>query len=189
MKQFPSVSRSIVPKPPAGKGPVRRGESNRKGRGMELRTRGSKAKRVSMLLAVAMVAVLSLGALVACGGSGSGSAAGAGGASSADSTTKTLVKTATNEMTLVDWDVSEADSPITVSSDDAKFADYVTDLREITGFNIESLTMQVKVVEFAGAEIAATHENVKDNTYTIESLEAVVDGKTITYTDGDFKKR
>ena len=76
-----------------------------------------------------------------------------------------------------------------MSSDDAKFADYVTDLREITGFNIESLTMQVKVVEFAGAEIAATHENVKDNTYTIESLEAVVDGKTITYTDGDFKKR
>ncbi len=151
-------------------------------------TRGSRLKRVSMLLAVAMVAVLSLGALAGCGGSGSGGAA-TGGASSADATTKTLVKTATNEMTLVDWDVSEADSPITVTSDDAKFADYVDDLREITGFDIESLTMQVKVTEFAGAEIAATHENVKDNTYAIESLEAVVDGKTITYTDGDFKKR
>lgn len=151
-------------------------------------TRGSRSKRVSMLLAVAMVAVLSLGALAGCGGSGSGGAA-TGGASSADATTKTLVKTATNEMTLVDWDVSEADSPITVTSDDAKFADYVDDLREITGFDIESLTMQVKVTEFAGAEIAATHENVKDNTYAIESLEAVVDGKTITYTDGDFKKR
>ena len=151
-------------------------------------TRGSRLKRVSMLLAVAMVAVLSLGALAGCGGSGSGGAA-TGGASSADATTKTLVKTATNEMTLVDWDVSEADSPITVTSDDAKFADYVDELREITGFDIESLTMQVKVTEFAGAEIAATHENVKDNTYAIESLEAVVDGKTITYTDGDFKKR
>jgi len=145
-------------------------------------TRGSRSTRVSMLLAVAMVAVLSLGALAGCGGNGSGGAA-------ADATTKTLVKTATNEMTLVDWDVSEADSPITVTSDDAKFADYVDDLREITGYDIESLTMQVKVTEFAGAEIAATHENVKDNTYAIESLEAVVDGKTITYTDGDFKKR
>ena len=151
-------------------------------------TRGSRSTRVSMLLAVAMVAVLSLGALAGCGGNGSGGAA-ASGASSADATTKTLVKTATNEMTLVDWDVSEADSPITVTSDDAKFADYVDDLREITGYDIESLTMQVKVTEFAGAEIAATHENVKDNTYAIESLEAVVDGKTITYTDGDFKKR
>ncbi|MDB1739741.1 MULTISPECIES: hypothetical protein [Eggerthella] len=156
---------------------------------MEMRTtRGSRSTRVSMLLAVAMVAVLSLGALAGCGGNGSGGAA-ASGASSADATTKTLVKTATNEMTLVDWDVSEADSPITVTSDDAKFADYVDDLREITGYDIESLTMQVKVTEFAGAEIAATHENVKDNTYAIESLEAVVDGKTITYTDGDFKKR
>ena len=151
-------------------------------------TRGSRSTRVSMLLAVAMVAVLSLGALAGCGGNGSGGAA-ASGASSADATTKTLVKTATNEMTLVDWDVSEADSPITVTSDDAKFADYVDDLREITGYDIESLTMQVKVTEFAGAEIAATHENVKDNTYAIESLEAVVNGKTITYTDGDFKKR
>lgn len=151
-------------------------------------TRGSRSTRVSMLLAVAMVAVLSLGALAGCGGNGSGGAA-ASGASSADATTKTLVKTATNEMTLVDWDVSEADSPITVTSDDAKFADYVDDLREITGYDIESLTMQVKVTEFAGAEIAATHENVKDNTYAIESLEAVVDGKTITYSDGDFKKR
>lgn len=151
-------------------------------------TRGSRSTRVSMLLAVAMVAVLSLGALAGCGGNGSGGAA-ASGASSADATTKTLVKTATNEMTLVDWDVSEADSPITVTSDDAKFADYVDDLREITGYDIESLTMQVKVTEFAGAEIAATHENVKDNTYAIESHEAVVDGKTITYTDGDFKKR
>lgn len=151
-------------------------------------TRGSRSTRVSMLLAVAMVAVLSLGALAGCGGNGSGGAA-ASGASSADATTKTLVKTATNEMTLVDWDVSEADSPITVTSDDAKFADCVDDLREITGYDIESLTMQVKVTEFAGAEIAATHENVKDNTYAIESLEAVVDGKTITYTDGDFKKR
>ena len=151
-------------------------------------TRGSRSTRVSMLLAVAMVAVLSLGALAGCGGNGSGGAA-ASGASSADATTKTLVKTATNEMTLVDWEVSEADSPITVTSDDAKFADYVDDLREITGYDIESLTMQVKVTEFAGAEIAATHENVKDNTYAIESLEAVVDGKTITYTDGDFKKR
>lgn len=151
-------------------------------------TRGSRSTRVSMLLAVAMVAVLSLGALAGCGGNGSGGAA-ASGASSADATTKTLVKTATNEMTLVDWDVSEADSPITVTSDDAKIADYVDDLREITGYDIESLTMQVKVTEFAGAEIAATHENVKDNTYAIESLEAVVDGKTITYTDGDFKKR
>lgn len=151
-------------------------------------TRGSRSTRVSMLLAVAMVAVLSLGALAGCGGNGSGGAA-ASGASSADATTKTLVKTATNEMTLVDWDVSEADSPITVTSDDAKFADYVDDLREITGYDIESLTMQVKVTEFAGAEIAATHENVKDNTYAIESLEAVVDGKTITYTDGDFEKR
>ena len=104
-------------------------------------------------------------------------------------TTKTLVKTAANEMTLVDWDVSAADSPLTVSSDDPQFADYVADLRELTGFNIESLTMQVKITEIAGAEIAATHENVKDNMYTIESLDAVVDGQTITYVDGDFTKK
>ena len=34
-----------------------------------------------------------------------------------------------------------------------------------------------------------THENVKDNMYTIESLDAVVDGQTITYVDGDFTKK
>ncbi len=47
--------------------------------------------------------------------------------------------------------------------------------------------MEVTVTEFAGAEIAATHENVTDNMYRIDALEAVVDGQTITYADGDFK--
>ena len=151
----------------------------------------SMKNRVSALCAVALAATLSMGALAGCSGSGSGDSGSTGGGAAADPatmTTKTLVKTAANEMTLVDWDVSAADSPLTVSSDDPQYADYIADLGELTGYNIESLTMQVKITEFAGAEIAATHENVKDNMYTIESLEAVVDGQTITYTDGDFKK-
>lgn len=162
------------------------------GEGKTMKARSMK-NRVSALCAVALAATLSMGALAGCSGSGSGDSSsgstGAGAASDpATMTTKTLVKTAANEMTLVDWDVSAADSPLTVSSDDPQYADYIADLGELTGYNIESLTMQVKITEFAGAEIAATHENVKDNMYTIESLEAVVDGQTITYADGDFKK-
>lgn len=149
--------------------------------------RGAGKRRVSMMLAVAVVALLALGMLSGCAAGGSGGSGGA--ASAGDGATKTLVKTATNEMTLVDWDVSEKDSPLTVSSDDARFVDYIATLGELTGFAIENLTMQVRVTEFAGAEIAATHENVKDNMYTIESLDAVVDGKTITYAEGDFKKK
>lgn len=160
-----------------------------KGSNMKEEARGTVRTRMAMIIALAVVAVLSFGMLAACS-SGSGSGSSGGSSAPADETTmttKTLVKTATNEMTLVDWDVSAADSPLTVSSDDAKYADYVDALREITGFDIESLTMQVSIVEVAGAEIAATHENVTDNTYTIENLDAVVDGKTITYTKGDFK--
>ena len=152
----------------------------------------SMKNRASALCAIALAAALSMGAFAGCSaGVGSGSSGGGAAAASdpVTMTTKTLVKTAANEMTLVDWDVSAADSPLTVSSDDPQFADYVADLRELTGFNIESLTMQVKITEFAGAEIAATHENVKDNMYTIESLDAVVDGQTITYVDGDFTKK
>ena len=148
--------------------------------------------RASALCAIALAAALSMGAFAGCSAGGGSGSSGGGSAAASDPvtmTTKTLVKTAANEMTLVDWDVSAADSPLTVSSDDPQFADYVADLRELTGFNIESLTMQVKITEFAGAEIAATHENVKDNMYTIESLDAVVDGQTITYVDGDFTQK
>ncbi|MEG0505804.1 MAG: hypothetical protein RR547_14240 [Raoultibacter sp.] len=151
--------------------------------------RGSRAKCVSMILAVVVVAALSLGALAGCSSGGGSNGSSSSAPSTESSSTKTLVKTATNEMTLVDWDVSAKNSPITVSSDDPKYAAYVASLGDLTGFDIESLTMQVEVTEFAGAEIAATHENVKDNMYTIKSLEAVVDGKTITYTEGDFKKK
>ena len=152
----------------------------------------SMKNRASALCAIALAAALSMGALAGCSAGGGSGSSGGGSAAASDPvtmTTKTLVKTAANEMTLVDWDVSAADSPLTVSSDDPQFADYVADLRELTGFNIESLTMQVKITEFAGAEIAATHENVKDNMYTIESLDAVVDGQTITYVVGDFTKK
>lgn len=148
---------------------------------MKSKARGARSKYALRLLIVAMVAVLALGMLVACGAGGSK------GATAGDSTTRSLVKTATNEMTLVNWDVSAEDSPLTVSSDDAQYADYIDMLKEITGFNIESLTMQVRVSEIAGAEIGATHENVTDNTYTIQSLDGVVDGKTIKYVEGDFK--
>lgn len=148
---------------------------------------GNMTRRATMVCAAMLAAVLSMGALAGCSAGGGGSTGGGKAVDETTMTTKTLVKTATNEMTLVDWDVSAADSPLTVSSDDAQFAAYIDDLKEITGFNIESLTMQVRVTEVAGAEIAATHENVKDNSYTIESLEAVVDGKDIAYKDGDFK--
>lgn len=102
-------------------------------------------------------------------------------------TTKTLVKTAANELALVDWDVSADDSPLTISSDDSQYADYIADLSKLTGFNIESLTMTVDIATTQGAEIGATHEFTKLNTYTIKSLDAVVDSKSITYADGDFK--
>ena len=153
---------------------------------MEDKVRGSLSRRTMMLLSMAVAAALALGALSACSSGGESASKGAT-ADPATMTTKTLVKTATNEMTLVDWDVSADDSPLTVSRDDAKYADYVDALREITGFNIESLTMQVRVTEVAGAEIAATHENVMDNTYSIMSLDAVVDGQDISYAEGDFK--
>lgn len=136
--------------------------------------------------ALALAMTLGVGALAGCSAESGGDTPMA----STDSTTmvtKTLVKTATNEMTLVDWDVTADESPLTIASGDARFADYLASLEELTGFDIENITMQVTITEFAGAEIAATHENVTDNMYRIDSLEAVVDGQTITYTDGDFK--
>lgn len=141
-------------------------------------------RRVALLSAVALVAALALGALMGCSqGSGSSLAS----TDSTTMTTKTLVKTATNEMTLMDWDVTADESPVTIASGDPRFAEYIENLGELTGFAIEDLTMVVQVTEFAGAEIAATHENVTDNMYRIESLQATVDGQTITYEDGDFK--
>lgn len=148
--------------------------------------KGIMARRTVVLGALALVVALAGGMLAGC------SSPSEGGTSMASTdpttmTTKTLVKTATNEMTLVDWDVTADESPLTISSGDARFADYLASLEELTGFDIENLTMQVTITEFAGAEIAATHENVTDNMYRIDSLEAVVDGQTITYADGDFK--
>ncbi len=144
-----------------------------------------------MIVALAIVAVLSFGMLAACSsGSGSGGSSSSGSAAATDETTmttKTLVKTAANELALVEWDVSADDSPLTISSDDATYADYIADLGKITGFNIESLTMTVDIATTQGAEIGATHEFTMQNTYTIKSLNAVVDSKDIAYADGDFK--
>ena len=98
---------------------------------MKEEARSSVPRRMAMLVALAVVAVLSLGLLAACGSNGSGSSGG--------------------------------------------------------GYNIESLTMQVSITTVQGAEIGATHEFTYENTYTVDSLEAVVDSKTITYKDGDFK--
>lgn len=148
--------------------------------------RGMTGRKTALLGALALVAALAGGALAGCAGTSEGGTSMAS-TDPATMTTKTLVKTATNEMTLVDWDVTADESPLTISSDDARFADYLASLEELTGFDIESITMQVTITEFAGAEIAATHENVTDNMYRIDSLEAVVDGQTIAYADGDFK--
>lgn len=148
--------------------------------------RGMTGRKTALLGALALVAALAGGTLAGCAGTSEGGTSMAS-TDPATMTTKTLVKTATNEMTLVDWDVTADESPLTISSDDARFADYLASLEELTGFDIESITMQVTITEFAGAEIAATHENVTDNMYRIDSLEAVVDGQTITYADGDFK--
>lgn len=143
------------------------------------------SRRVALLSTVALAAALALGALAGCSQeSGSTSLAST---DPVTMTTKTLVKTATNEMTLMDWDVTADESPLTISSGDARFAEYIENLGELTGFTIEDITMVVQVTEFAGAEIAATHENVTDNMYRIQSLQATVDGQSITYEDGDFK--
>lgn len=143
-------------------------------------------RKAAPFMAAALVAALAAGSLAGCAGA-SGGATSMASTDPVTMTTKTLVKTATDEMTLVDWDVTADESPLTISSDDARFADYLASLEELTGFDIESITMEVTVTEFAGAEIAATHENVTDNMYRIDALEAVVDGQTITYADGDFK--
>lgn len=148
--------------------------------------RGMTGRKTALLGALALVAALAGGTLAGCAGT-SESGTSMASTDPVTMTTKTLVKTATNEMTLVDWDVTADESPLTISSNDARFADYLASLEELTGFDIESITMQVTITEFAGAEIAATHENVTDNMYRIDSLEAVVDGQTITYADGDFK--
>ncbi len=143
-------------------------------------------RKAALLSTLALVAALGFGGLAGCA-SESGGGTSMASTDPVTMTTKTLVKTATNEMTLVDWDVTADESPLTISSDDARFAEYLASLEELTGFDIESITMQVTITELAGAEIAATHENVTDNMYRIDALEAVVDGQTITYADGDFK--
>lgn len=143
-------------------------------------------RKAAPFMAAALVAALAAGSLAGCAGA-SGGATSMASTDPVTMTTKTLVKTATNEMTLVDWDVTADESPLTISSDDARFAEYLASLEELTGFDIENITMQVTITEFAGAEIAATHENVTDNMYRIDALEAVVDGQSITYAEGDFK--
>lgn len=143
-------------------------------------------RKAAPFMAAALVVALAAGSLAGCAGA-SEDATSMASTDPVTMTTKTLVKTATNEMTLVDWDVTADESPLTISSDDARFADYLASLEELTGFDIENITMQVTITEFAGAEIAATHENVTDNMYRIDALEAVVDGQSITYAEGDFK--
>lgn len=144
------------------------------------------AQKASKLGALALAAALSMGILAGCGPQGSGSTSMAS-TDPTTMTTKTLVKTAANAMTLMDWDVTADESPLTISKDDSRFAEYFQKLEKLTGYSIDSLTMEVAITEFAGAEIAATHENVTDNMYRITSLEATVDGQPITYADGDFK--
>lgn len=158
-----------------------------KGSTMKEKARGNACTSLATIIALAVVAVLSFGMLAACSSGSSSSGGGATATDEATMTTKTLVKTAANELALVDWDVSADDSPLTISSDDSQYADYIADLSKLTGFNIESLTMTVDIATTQGAEIGATHEFTKLNTYTIKSLDAVVDSKNITYADGDFK--
>ena len=143
-------------------------------------------RKAAPCIAAALVAALTVGSLAGCAGASEGATSMAS-TDPVTMTTKTLVKTATNEMTLVDWDVTADESPLTISDSDPRFADYLASLEKLTGFDIESITMEVTITEFAGAEIAATHENVTDNMYHIDSLEAVIDGQTITYADGDFQ--
>ncbi len=143
-------------------------------------------RKAAPCIAAALVAALTAGSLAGCAGASEGATSMAS-TDPVTMTTKTLVKTATNEMTLVDWDVTADESPLTISDSDPRFADYLASLEKLTGFDIESITMEVTITEFAGAEIAATHENVTDNMYRIDSLEAVIDGQTITYADGDFQ--
>lgn len=143
-------------------------------------------RKAAPCIAAALVAALAAGSLAGCAGPSEGATSMAS-TDPVTMTTKTLVKTATNEMTLVDWDVTADESPLTISDSDPRFADYLASLEKLTGFDIESITMEVTITEFAGAEIAATHENVTDNMYRIDSLEAVIDGQTITYADGDFQ--
>ena len=143
-------------------------------------------RKAAPCIAAALVAALTVGSLAGCAGASEGATSMAS-TDPVTMTTKTLVKTATNEMTLVDWDVTADESPLTISDSDPSFADYLASLEKLTGFDIESITMEVTITEFAGAEIAATHENVTDNMYRIDSLEAVIDGQTITYADGDFQ--
>jgi type IV pilus biogenesis protein CpaD/CtpE len=150
---------------------------------MKTRLRNALSAQLALALVLALVAMLSLVALSGCGAGETKAVT----AAPADNTTKVLVKTAANELSLVDWDVSAADSPLTISSDDPLYTDFIADLQQITGYDIQSLTMDVSITTTQGAEIAATHETTSENQYTILSLEAVVGSQSISYADGDFR--
>lgn len=84
--------------------------------------RGLTGRKTALLSTLALVAALSAGMLAGCAEPSEGGTSMAS-TDPVTMTTKTLVKTATNEMTLVDWDVTADESPLTISSDDARFAD------------------------------------------------------------------
>ncbi len=94
----------------------------------------------------------------------------------------TVVKTVVNQLGLVDLGITAADSPATISRDDARYADFFSSLEKLTGMHIEKMDMQLTVTESKGAKIAATGEIPIVYNYKLESLTGTIDGKDVSYT-------
>ncbi|BAK43938.1 hypothetical protein EGYY_07410 [Eggerthella sp. YY7918] len=128
-----------------------------------------------------------LAATLACTTIGGCSAAPNAGAGSDDATriAKTLVKTASNDLVLSDLDLDPENSPVTISSDDPTYADFIQDLKDHSGLDIESVTMQVRVTSSTGAVLGAGSADSTQYIYTVESLNAVAGSHDISYTEKD----
>ncbi len=133
------------------------------------------------MLAFALAAALACTAMGGCQAATSGKAA----PDDATRIAKTLVKTASNDLVLAGLDLDADQSPVTISSDDPAYADFIQGLKDHTGLDIESLTMQVKVTASSGAVLGAGGADSTQYVYTVESLDAVADSHDISYTEKD----
>lgn len=147
---------------------------------MGTKTTGTTPTRAAALAACALAAMLAFAALSGC--SSTGSSAGSG-SDNVTRITKTLVKTASNDLVLSGLELNPEDSPITISSDDPAYAEFIDGLKSHSGLDIERVTMQVDVVASTGAVLGAGSNDSTNYVYTVESLDAVADSHDISYTE------
>ena len=161
---------------------IERRHNTRGGMIMATKAVGGARARIAVVLTCALAALPVCSTLGACS---TGTAGQGTGSNDTTRIAKTLVKTASNDLVLSDFDLNPESSPVTISSDDPAYAEFVEGLKRHSGLDIERVTMQVNVVSSTGAVLGAGSNDSTNYVYTIVRLDAVVDSHDISYTEKD----